>query len=425
MPKKPPPGSDEEAEAAPAAPPPDNSWTDEADHAESLTEVAARHGVTPDVIFASVLKAYEQTRDALQAISVIYTTPVDLGGVSALVSRYLADPAVGNAIKAIGLRDSLLADRLNSYALISATVSAQNGLLYPGEAKNTFAAAHDAARAVQAMDAPLRRLSIFQSRVESAAVLMSCAFAEAAVTDFKTVSRKASLRPASAADLWYAQVVNTSLDRFRDVRNALVHAWTPTPEADVLASEAFLILADLTSAKEKLVEIHVSDPARARSELVHLLDPIAEEIAVTARLLVADGAEEVPKPPPLDDVQAAILAKAGATWSLSDAADALGISRQALHKRVIKGTVLGVMRGRSLAIPCCQFEQFGVKSKTVTGLGRIIALFRQAQAGDWSALQFLVEPDPNLVGTPIAALRAGKAKAVESAARAYLSLDEG
>ncbi len=277
---------------------------------------------------------------------------------------------------------------------------------------------------LRAVETPFRHLSRFQTRIESAATLMSCAFIAASVTDFAPDTRKSKLRVANGGGGWFESLVNGSLDRFAEVRNALVHEWASTPLADHLAAEAFAVLAEMTLARDSLLRIHLVDRVRARTELVRLLDPIAEEVAATARLLVGEQNPPSPKKV-LEAVQSAILAKAGGVWTLSQAAEALEVTRQGLHKRIVSGTVLGVMRGHTLAVPCCQFEQIGVKSKPVAGLARIIKLFRDASAGDWSALQFLVEDDPNLNRPPIKALRAGGSKEVELAARAYLSLDEG
>ena len=101
----------------------------------------------------------------------------------------------------------------------------------------------------------------------------------------------------------------------------------------------------------------------------------------------------------------------------------LGVTRQALHKRIKAGTALGMMDGEELVLPKLQFVSSGEKVRLVKGLGEVISLFERS--GGWSALQFLVEKDPNLAAAPIEALNAGKVEAVVAAARAYLSLDEG
>lgn len=265
----------------------------------------------------------------------------------------------------------------------------------------------------------------FQERMDRAAILLSCAFADSEVKDFKTLGRQSPIRSADPQLGWYASVVNSALTRFREVRNALVHRWTPTPEAELLYHEAFNCLVALTPAADELSRLRQLDPARASSELARLLDPIAEEIAATAKLhasLSGEGGSEAER---LEAAQKAILATAGDAWSLRQAAEALEVTKQALHKRVRAGTVLGVMLGSRLALPRVQFRQHGASTRHVGGLGPIIKMFRDAGAGEWSALQFLVHLDPNLSARPIDALWARRTKAVQEAAAAYLGLGEG
>ena len=109
---------------------------------------------------------------------------------------------------------------------------------------------------------------------------------------------------------------------------------------------------------------------------------------------------------------------AGGGLSLTEAAALLGVSRQAVHKRVKAGTVLAMMDGSELVLPRNQFTQAGV----VPGLGAVLRHFKVA--GAWSALQFLVEPDSNLGGIPLHALVAGRVEDVVHAAKAYLGIED-
>ena len=61
----------------------------------------------------------------------------------------------------------------------------------------------------------------------------------------------------------------------------------------------------------------------------------------------------------------------------------------------------------------------------VAGIERVLRPFLDSRAGAWSALQFLLDQDPNLGRRPIDAVKAGDIVAVEHAAGAYLGLDEG
>ncbi len=84
-----------------------------------------------------------------------------------------------------------------------------------------------------------------------------------------------------------------------------------------------------------------------------------------------------------------------------------------------------MMQGTELVLPRVQFVTAGNRTRLIEGLSQVVTLFDEAQAGGWSALQFLIEPDPNLGGVPIRILSEGRVDAAVSAARAYLGLDEG
>jgi hypothetical protein len=121
-------------------------------------------------------------------------------------------------------------------------------------------------------------------------------------------------------------------------------------------------------------------------------------------------------------ISAELLERAGGGMSLTAAAKMVETSRQALHKRITKGTVLGLMRGGELVIPRAQWIEKNGKTAVMAGIAEVLAEF--SVAGRWSALQFLVEPDPNLAATPLVALAQGKVAEVVHAARAYLGADE-
>jgi len=121
---------------------------------------------------------------------------------------------------------------------------------------------------------------------------------------------------------------------------------------------------------------------------------------------------------------AALLEAAGGGLSLAEAAEALAISRQAMHALISTGRALGLMHGDRIVVPKLQFRSRGGRSEILPGIDRIVRLFEETKAGPWSAVQFLTEPDPNLGTTPIAALRDGRVEAVEHAARALLRIDE-
>jgi hypothetical protein len=83
-----------------------------------------------------------------------------------------------------------------------------------------------------------------------------------------------------------------------------------------------------------------------------------------------------------------------------------------------------MMVGNELAVPKLQFSEKGGRSEVLAGVGPVTKLFKEAGAGPWMALQFLVGPDPNLGRSPIEALRIGDERPVLQAARAHLHMDE-
>jgi len=121
---------------------------------------------------------------------------------------------------------------------------------------------------------------------------------------------------------------------------------------------------------------------------------------------------------------AALLAAAGGGFSLAEAAQVLAISCEAMHALISVGRALGLMHDDRIVVPRLQFRARGGRSEIVPGSDRVVRLFDDTQAGPWAALQFLIEPDPNLGATPIAALRDDRVEAVAHAARALLRTDE-
>ena len=111
--------------------------------------------------------------------------------------------------------------------------------------------------------------------------------------------------------------------------------------------------------------------------------------------------------------------------SLTEAANALGVTRQNLHKRIHAGSTLGMMLDGRIALPRIQLVSAAGKTVIVAGIERVLRPFLESKAGAWSALQFLLDQDPNLGRRPIDALKAGDIVGAEHAARACLGLDEG
>lgn len=268
-------------------------------------------------------------------------------------------------------------------------------------------------------------LARFAHRVEIATYHMCAAFEFAGVRFQIEVER-----PPRAALSWFAWLAETTFHRFRTLRRALMHDWTPPAEVEPLTYSAFHSLCDLTpAAGHHLKQLFFSRRTQAIEALVSQLDLIAKlhqeaiALASNAEDVLSDHSAEQAAAR-LASTQAEILGRAGEALGLREAAARLGMSHQNLHKRIGTGSALGVMRGRELVVPSVQFVPAGDGEKIVPNLRSVLQLFEEARAGSWSALQFLVEQDPSLGAVPIEALKAGALEAVVASARAYLGLDE-
>jgi hypothetical protein len=273
----------------------------------------------------------------------------------------------------------------------------------------------------------LMRLGVY---VDHAALLMSTAFAVADVRDFLPARRRQTVRPSGDATRWYADLTNDVLTRLSEIRNALAHRWTSSPEADALATEAIELLAELTPVPRQLMALYRRDREAGLVELTRHLAVVERQYALAASLVARAGEGEGvrPSPDPASEsfaaARKALLASAGGVLSLTEAANALGVTRQNLHKRIHVGSALGMLLDGRIVVPRLQLAPGDGKTVTIAGIERVVRPFIEAKAGAWSALQFLLDPDPNLRRPPIDALRAGDIAGAEHAARAYLGLDE-
>lgn len=110
-----------------------------------------------------------------------------------------------------------------------------------------------------------------------------------------------------------------------------------------------------------------------------------------------------------------LLQADGGTIPASEAADILGISRQAVDKRRQAGTLLGIsVGGHGYHYPAWQFEQSGV----VSGLERVLKAL--AHHDDWMKLSFFVNANSRLGSeSPLKYLRRGDLQPVLDAAELY------
>lgn len=274
----------------------------------------------------------------------------------------------------------------------------------------------------------LRLVFVFNYRIQSAALLMSAAFEEAAVNDFDFAKARSVSRRSNTSRTWYNSMVHNVVDCSRQLRNALVHEWKPTPRAERLAIDAFVILSDLTPARNELLRLCRYDRPRAFSQLARHVELAADQFQLSADLLAeVEGASRpqvLPSEARFAETTRLLLQRAGGGLSLTEAAKLLGTSRQALHKRVKSGSALGMMEGDELVLPKFQFVEEDDRTSILDGLAKVIKLFDASRAGRWSALQFLIEQDPNLARAPVEVLKTGEVQQVANAAAAYLDVDE-
>ena len=207
-----------------------------------------------------------------------------------------------------------------------------------------------------------------------------------------------------------------------------MHDWTVPDRSEPLYRIAFWSLCELTPADSQLKLLFEQDRMRACRELAKHVDAYADQLALATDLADTMAGEQSNSLTPqmrLTSIQAALLDKAGDRLSLTEAAERLGISRQALHKKIKTGAALGLMIGETFVVPGAQIVDGESGSAIITNLRDVISLFTEAGAGEWSALQYLIEPDPTLRGgLPLDQLKAGNVEAVVLSARAYLGLDE-
>ena len=274
--------------------------------------------------------------------------------------------------------------------------------------------------------AALGRLMVY---IDQAALLMSAAFAAADIRDFTPGRRRQTIHPKDDATRWYADLTNDVLSRLSAIRHSLARGWPPSPEADALAAEAVTLLAELTPVPSQIITLYRSHRSEGLAELARHLEIVDRQYALAAslagRLEAGEGARPSEAAPArFAAAREALLAAAGGGLSLTEAAQALGVTRQNLHKRIHTGSALGMLLDNRIVVPKLQLVAGDGRTTILTGVERVVRPFLDTKAGAWSALQFLLDPDPNLGRPPIDALRAGDAVGAEHAARAYLGLDE-
>jgi hypothetical protein len=110
-----------------------------------------------------------------------------------------------------------------------------------------------------------------------------------------------------------------------------------------------------------------------------------------------------------------LLAAEGGTFTVSEVAGLLGLTRQAVDKRRKAGKIVGLMLGKRWHVyPAWQFGPAGV----LPGLEAVLADL--GRHDPWMKVAFMLGSNTNLGGeTPLAALRRGEVDRVQTAARLY------
>lgn len=230
---------------------------------------------------------------------------------------------------------------------------------------------------------------------------------------------------------WYSTLARQCFSRWKSTRELLVTDWSIPETIEPLYRTAFWSLCELTPADSQLKSLFELDRARACRELVRHVDAYADQLALATDLAENMAAGETTAVQSEDEarrdaIQTALLDRAGERLTLTEAAERLGISRQALHKKIQNGAALGLMIGETFVVPSAQFVTGGSGTRVVAHLKDVLTLFLKSGAGPWSALQYLMEADPALGGAiPLDLLKAGESATIVAAARGYLGLDEG
>lgn len=147
-----------------------------------------------------------------------------------------------------------------------------------------------------------------------------------------------------------------------------------------------------------------------------------DDVGGLAALLAQVGPVDPPAPDPLAAARARgaqakgeLLRQAGGALRLGEVARRLGVSPQAVHARLKRGTLLAVPQANGEWLyPACQFGPDGA----LPGLGTVLQAF--GVRSPWTQLSVLLAPAAPLGGrTPLQALRDGEPDAAAQAVSTY------
>lgn len=239
---------------------------------------------------------------------------------------------------------------------------------------------------------------------------------------YSKVISTAKKRPHGAAEHLLLAVAENTLKTLSQV----YFVWVTRPRAKPFSEvekKAFSVLVDPPGSAKSLSPLPDNDPDKAIEAIRKRIEDLGGDVAaaVETAVEVNPGTAEAA----FEAASNELLKRAGGALSLTVASERLKVSRQRVHKRIQEGSMLG-MRGPdgNLLIPAFQIEAGKDGERIIPGLEYAIRPFIKAGEGGWTALQWILDEDPNLTTTPLEAIRVGRVDEVARAAQAYVGADE-
>ena len=245
-----------------------------------------------------------------------------------------------------------------------------------------------------------------------------------AFAGYARVIAEAKGRPHGAAEQLLFGVAENTLKTLTQVYTV----WSSRPMArpfSLVEKQAFDILVRSATPGEVVSCLPDQDPDKAVETVRARIETLGGDVAALIEAVGASSTTSVDREA-FEQVAAEMLRRAGGGLSLTEAAQRLKVTRQRVHKRIQDGTVLGMaLTDGTLVVPAFQIDKRDGAETVLSGLDLAIRPFIAAGEGGWSALQWILDPDPNLGMSPLEALQAGRSNDVARAARAYVGIDEG
>lgn len=156
------------------------------------------------------------------------------------------------------------------------------------------------------------------------------------------------------------------------------------------------------------------------------LRSFADQVAFALRDVPQLAAFAVPASvlPEPEQALGELVEQAGGAQTLTEVAEQAGVTRQAIHQRLLAGKLFGLrLRAGRYSLPLLQFLPGSSPLQPLPGLDRVIALFREAGADGAPLLAFLAQEPDDGAPRPAEALAQGELAAVLRLAARHLGLD--